>query len=1107
MPYTKISELDLDPVFSEVKGYAKITESDLDLIPASTSYQKITEADLDAPEGFVKTAVKGIGTGLLDIPGGLAGLEKGAGEIIQKLPIPGAETYGKALENIGGYIGEKVKQAKEYISPQTDTDGKKFVFQAAELIGNSLPMLGAGVLANTASIPLIGMATQAGGAKYEELRQKGATPEKAALGGAAMAAAQMATAAIPVTTMFSKAPWLQKGLKFLASDVGGMEAATIIGDGINKAAADETTTWGQMWDQVKETAMLASVTAPIQAAVIGFANSMQKPVLDKTSKPATIESTRPTEAATMPMDVSTSTGAAAPEIKSTVPVEPQISQEITPKQAEVAPTTEPSAVVPEGAVAASGLRYGEELPEHAAGIGVNLKRLEDYDNKFFANQQFEQNMVEFYNQKRNVIPNEETKTKAQELIETYKINPGTILGLKPGKILNAEQSYAVDMIAENFRQRAREASAKAVNGTEQDLKDAQDLAKISAVMSIKAQAVGSEIGRALQARNIGLKKSEAVQKVLDEYDYILKNIAGYNLTKEMLGIIGSIDPKNHQQLDDLLRNLPRTTTRKKIFEWWLGSVLSGPVTQVANIASNIVNAGFVEPSKTFSNAIADKVLYSMGKKKSRDVLVSQAWKEFYKFWASSNVGFNTFVDTFNSNQQVMSGGTFDTGVTIGQIRGRKGEIIRVPLRLLHAADQSVKSMVYASKIQGLADLKAFRDSKGNAAKYQKLFEQYSTNPTAKMRDIATSAAISGTFQDRVGIIGNSLMKIREAVPGTEYLFPFIKTLVNVSKKGVSISPVGVPYHAVKTIKSIRQGKFDAATSEQIGSLLFSLTTSAAVMSLASAGLITGRGPADKELKKQWLAEGNKEYSIKTPCGWVSYATLEPVATAMGIAADLVYRASHQGENETELEAIGNALVYSILNNVVNKTWMQALKGVVNISQDPFGKPGQQFLRSTGGGFIAPNASKFLADTIDNTVRDTTKISDYFKTKYPIVSYFAPPKLDYFGENPVKTGRLYNSAMTTGNSVTAKIVTEMARVGANINEERYYLNGKDGKITLTPEQRNEMLKDYGPKLKKALLSIANSNIPDEGKRIVFEKTISEFRKNFHAKYYNKFKGVQ
>ena len=97
---------------------------------------------------------------------------------------------------------------------------------------------------------------------------------------------------------------------------------------------------------------------------------------------------------------------------------------------------------------------------------------------------------------------------------------------------------------------------------------------------------------------------------------------------------------------------------------------------------------------------------------------------------------------------------------------------------------------------------------------------------------------------------------------------------------------------------------------------------AGVRLASGGGLITGGGPSDPKQKKIWTDSGWQEYSVKIDGTYYSYKRLEPFATPIGVAADLVEMARFAPDFGFDEAALVGAL--SFIRNFTSKSYMQGI---------------------------------------------------------------------------------------------------------------------------------------------------------------------------------------
>ena len=83
----------------------------------------------------------------------------------------------------------------------------------------------------------------------------------------------------------------------------------------------------------------------------------------------------------------------------------------------------------------------------------------------------------------------------------------------------------------------------------------------------------------------------------------------------------------------------------------------------------------------------------------------------------------------------------------------------------------------------------------------------------------------------------------------------------------------------------------AERDNAIGKMVTGTGVAAYIAHKTLSGDVTGSGPKDPKTRADWEATGRRPYSVRTTdpntnvSTWTSYASLEPIATVVGAAAD------------------------------------------------------------------------------------------------------------------------------------------------------------------------------------------------------------------------------
>jgi len=89
-----------------------------------------------------------------------------------------------------------------------------------------------------------------------------------------------------------------------------------------------------------------------------------------------------------------------------------------------------------------------------------------------------------------------------------------------------------------------------------------------------------------------------------------------------------------------------------------------------------------------------------------------------------------------------------------------------------------------------------------------------------------------------------------------------------------------------------------------------------------SGDLTGRGPSDPQLRKEWLAT-HQPYSIKIGGNWYSYAKVEPLSIPLGLMADLHVVLHELDDKNTDVSDLMYAVPTAIFYNLSSSRIRQA----------------------------------------------------------------------------------------------------------------------------------------------------------------------------------------
>ena len=273
-------------------------------------------------------------------------------------------------------------------------------------------------------------------------------------------------------------------------------------------------------------------------------------------------------------------------------------------------------------------------------------------------------------------------------------------------------------------------------------------------------------------------------------------------------------------------------------------------------------------------------------------------------------------------------------------------------------------------------------------------------------------------------LGPKMQKVQDVVSSVPFGFivaPFIRTPTNILKFSFArtLAPAAAAKDAAlmalspiykKKIEMLRKGEPGLEESrktllEQMNAVMADgspdvITRAEARGRLATgtmlnAGLasvvyfhkdrINGGGPKDYKQRQAWQAAGNMPYSIKIGDKWISYQRLDPVATMIGVyadMADLLEDGKMHSIDATDFEKIQAAMTLTLTRNATNKSYLAGIDRFFKLIFDPDTTSSGKIFGSTIGGFVPNILNKGQSITGDQEIKEIRDIGDAVAKRFP-----------------------------------------------------------------------------------------------------------------------------
>jgi len=508
--------------------------------------------------------------------------------------------------------------------------------------------------------------------------------------------------------------------------------------------------------------------------------------------------------------------------------------------------------------------------------------------------------------------------------------------------------------------------------------------------------ITAEWGRAGRAfREVGgneMKEAGRITELLQA----MTDSSPENIRK--LGKIISDPDLTTQQVNKLLRDSQKPNFYDKVLEFWVNAILSGPMTVIKNIAGTTVVLvdGMVKTPIAASVGAARRALGTTEETvhfvemKARAFGMIQGMREG-AFIAMSALKKEDFMPSGSLERPRMRANT-----------GTWGRVVRFPTAgLLSAQDAFFSAVGYRSELNAIAYRKAANEGLSGDSFNQRVADII-MNPTEEMIEQATAYGRKITFQTELGETGQRIQTTIRATPGLSFIFPFVKSPANLLKYSAEHSPFGMQY-ASKEVREKLAGLHGAAKrDEQIATMIYGTAVGMGTMVLALEGTITGGGPSDVKTRTMWRESGWQPYSVRVGDSYYSYQWMEPMATNIGIIADLVEM--RQFVKEADSEDVNKILARSfgsLAKTIGSKASMRGASDFIQAAYDS-DRYGESYINNFIASFI-PNIAAQTTRAIDPELKETRDLLNTLKSRIPFLSEDVLPRIGVFGQPIVRQG--------------------------------------------------------------------------------------------------------
>ena len=443
--------------------------------------------------------------------------------------------------------------------------------------------------------------------------------------------------------------------------------------------------------------------------------------------------------------------------------------------------------------------------------------------------------------------------------------------------------------------------------------------------------------------------------------------------------------------EDIINEVSKSKLSKYIEAFnslYINSLLYGTYTHFVNILGNLYET-FLKPLETITGGALTRDAKVRREGFSQFIGMAKTWRNSLKAAGIALRQGDAILDPLvrtQDNLQIIngkavrpiSGSALGFDGKVGTGIDWFGRVAEFPTRLLMASDELFKQFnyngrLYAEAVENTLELGFDLKSKEGKANIKKIFDNgFDENGKANVvdNDIAERAlenarvaTFTNTLDDgRYLNIGSAVQKFLQEAPYLRFLAPFVRTPTNLWRHAESRIPVLGAF--TKPMRKMWNSGDRRARAEVLGRQAFGIGAATYAYVLASTDIedskgnihrrITGAGPKDFNIKRQWMANGWQSYSIaqKNEDGTVTYKQynrMDPRFYILGIMADIFENKDNINDEQKQNMFIVGAL--SAMKSAANKSYLRGISDGFELAEN----------------FTAENVSKYLGRQIGNAI--------------------------------------------------------------------------------------------------------------------------------------------
>lgn len=624
----------------------------------------------------------------------------------------------------------------------------------------------------------------------------------------------------------------------------------------------------------------------------------------------------------------------------------------------------------------------------------------------------------------------------------------------PGATLNAEESVALRELWVRASTKLNELAQEAAINTNPNVQfQFQKMLNIQKAIQEKVIAVRTEAARTLNSWKIPTGAN--LEKMI-EFDQAMQQAGGVETSQALAKKLTSLQ-SNPGAMDTFVRGSTWATTQEAAAQLWYFSLLSNPHTHMRNFISNSATTLFDVVERKAGSYLGSNI--APDEASAKMIGMVNGFKDAFRITARGrNALQQTLLQTGKGNLKQASdtlrrnaeefGPVYRTAVT-GQTGYGKGgkldighqghvaelshrmvgeNLAKIPMpeafhkaaamldtamqvpaksldalsmlpsRSLQTADELFKTINYQGELHAQATMKAWEMVKKGDIKPDQIDDlatDFISNPDEFMRIRANKQAEYLTFTNMPPYDSPVWQAIRGVgrIPlAGRVIMPFTRVVYNIGAYTFERTPMA-PF-----VRRWRRDMEQGGRQRDLALAKMSLGTMAlaGAVDLSMRGHIVGVGSPDVRERSAERRMGVQPNSVRIGDRFYSFRGLEPIASPLGIAANLTEILAYAGQEEnTQADEIAIAASLAIGNQLISQQYMMGLANLFDAMSDPTRK-GEGWFNSLAKSMVPAGVGQYTRSITDPALHQVENMIDAMKSRIPGLSAEVPYTIDLWG---------------------------------------------------------------------------------------------------------------